>query len=147
MAALHVFILYSYTGTRNFFWFQRVRKNARKQKSLFYFINIENPSNDNIIRGGKKIKFTACPKPRRRSFQQAPKVFWWAELISQFFCCSNSSKNITCLSGKLKTEFTSLIAESTSPGLSDTTFFARWLYILLSLSFMKVLPTRLHVAS
>ena len=28
--------------------------------------------------------------------------------------------------GKLRTEFTSLIAKSTSPGLSDTTFFARW---------------------
>ena len=74
MAAWHVFILYSYTGTRNFFWFQSVRKNARKQKSLFYFINIENPSNDNIIRGGKKIKFTACPKPRRH-FNQPQKFF------------------------------------------------------------------------
>ena len=30
--------------------------------------------------------------------------------------------------GKLKTEFTSPIAKSTSPGLSDTTFFARWLF-------------------
>ena len=30
--------------------------------------------------------------------------------------------------GKLKTEFTSLIAKSTNPGLSDTTFFAHcWL--------------------
>ena len=52
------------------------------------------------------------------SFQLAPKTFWLTELISQFFCYSNSSKNITCLSGKLKTEFT-------GPGLSDTTFFAR----------------------
>ena len=58
------------------------------------------------------------------SFQLAPKPFWRAELISQFFCYSNSSKNVTCPSGKLKTEFTSPIAESTSPGLSDTTFFA-----------------------
>ena len=63
------------------------------------------------------------------SFQLAPKAFWWAELISQFFCCSNSSKNITCPSGKLKTEFTSLIAKSTSPRLSDTTFFARWVLV------------------
>ena len=59
------------------------------------------------------------------SFQLAPKTFWRTELISQFFCYSNSSKNITCPSGKLKTEFTSPIAKSTSPGLSDTTFFAR----------------------
>ena len=63
------------------------------------------------------------------SFQLAPKTFWLAELISQFFCYSNSSKNITCPSGKLKTEFTSLIAKSTSPGLSDTTFFAHWVSI------------------
>ena len=37
---------------------------------------------------------------------------------------SNSSKDITCQSGKLKTDFTSLIAKSTNPGLWDTTFFA-----------------------
>ena len=47
-------------------------------------------------------------------------------MISQFYCYSDSSKNITCPPGKLKTEFTSLIAKSTSPGLSKTTFFARW---------------------
>ena len=61
------------------------------------------------------------------SFQLVPKAFRRAELISHFFCYSNSSKNITCPSGKLKTDFTSPIAKSTSPGLSDTTFFARWL--------------------
>ena len=33
-----------------------------------------------------------------------------------------------CPSGKLKTEFTSPIAKSTSPGLWDTTFFAHCLY-------------------
>ena len=59
------------------------------------------------------------------SFQLAPKTFWLAELISQFFCYSNSSKDLTCPSGKLKTEFTGPIAKSTSPGLSDSTFFAR----------------------
>ena len=59
------------------------------------------------------------------SFQLAPKTFWWAELISQFFFSLNSSKNITCQLGKLTTEFTSPIAKSTSPGLSDTNFFAR----------------------
>ena len=40
------------------------------------------------------------------SFQLAPKAFCWAELISHFFCYSDSSKNITCPSGKLKTDFT-----------------------------------------
>ena len=64
------------------------------------------------------------------SFQLALKAFWLAELISQLFLYSNCSKNITCLSGKLKTKFTSPIAKSTSPGLSDTTFFARsnWVF-------------------
>ena len=33
---------------------------------------------------------------------------------------------ITCLSEKLRTEFTSPTAKSTSPMLWDTTFFARW---------------------
>ena len=54
------------------------------------------------------------------SFQLTPKTFWLEELISQFFCYSNSSNNI-----RLKTEFTSPIAKSNSPRLSDTTFFAR----------------------
>ena len=35
-------------------------------------------------------------------------------------------KIFSCPSGKLSTEFTSPIAKSTSSGLSDTTFFARW---------------------
>ena len=46
--------------------------------------------------------------------------------ISQFFWNLNSSKNFTYPSGKLITEFTNPIAKSTSPGLSDTTFFTRW---------------------
>ena len=37
-----------------------------------------------------------------------------------------SSKNSTCPSGKLLTKITSLIAKSTSHGLSDMTFFAWW---------------------
>ena len=82
------------------------------------------------FQGAKKIIFTACLSGKLKSFlaqtsfSNSPKPFWWAELISQFFCYSNSSKNITCPSGKLKTEFTCPIAKSTSPGLSDTTFFA-----------------------
>ena len=48
-----------------------------------------------------------------------------SRLISQFFCNLNSSKKFTCPSGKLITEFTSQIAKSASPGISDSTFFAR----------------------
>ena len=68
------------------------------------------------------------------SFQLAPKTFWLAELISQLFCYSKSSKNITRPLGKWKTEFTSPIAKSTCPGLLDTTFFACW-WALLNTAF------------
>ena len=86
----------------------------------------------NITQGAKKILFTACHSGKlelafttQTSFQLAPKAFCPAELISQFFFYSNCSKNITCPSSKLKTELTSPITKSTSPGLSDITFFAR----------------------
>ena len=82
----------------------------------------------------QRKSFTACHSGKLKLtftspdvISTSPKAFWTAELISQFFCFSNSSKKITCPSGKLKTEFTSPIAKSTSPGLSDTTFFARCL--------------------
>ena len=85
------------------------------------------------LQGAKKIIYTACLSGKLKLeftspdiISNSPKPFWRAELISQFFCYSNSSKSITCPSGKLKTEFTCPIAKSTSPGLSDTTFFARW---------------------
>ena len=55
----------------------------------------------------------------------SPKNVLMSRLISKFFGNLNSSKNFTCRSGKLITEFTSPIAKSTSPALSDTTFFAR----------------------
>ena len=42
-------------------------------------------------------------------------------------------KIFACPSGKLSTEFTSPIAKSTSPGLSDTTFFTRRGFMLLGL--------------
>ena len=35
-------------------------------------------------------------------------------------------KIFACPSGKLSTEFTSRITKSIRPGMSDTTFFARW---------------------
>ena len=60
------------------------------------------------------------------SFQLAPKTCLRVELISQFYCNWNSLKNFTCVSVKLRKEFTSLIAKSTSPWISDTTFFARY---------------------
>ena len=83
--------------------------------------------------GAKKVIFTACHLGKLKLAFTSPDVistslksFWLTELLSKFFCDSNSSKNINCQSGKLKTEFTSPIAKSTSPGQSDTTFFACW---------------------
>ena len=94
-----------------------------------------------LIQQGAKKFFTACHLSKLKltyhllaqtSFQLAPKTFWWAELIWQFCCNLNSSKNFTCTSGKLRTEFTSPMAKYTSPGLSDTTFFARPVQVSIS---------------
>ena len=43
----------------------------------------------------------------------------------QFFCNLNSPKTFASQLGRFRTEFTSPIAKSTSPGLLDTTFIAR----------------------
>ena len=85
-----------------------------------------------LLQGAKKVIFKACHSGKLKlayteaqmSFQLT-RTLWWAELISQFFCNLNSSKNSTWPSGELRTEFTSPITKSTIPGLSDTTFFAR----------------------
>ena len=72
------------------------------------------------IRGKLKLIFTSP-----NIIPTSPKNVLMSRLISQFLCNLDSSKNFTCPSGKLITEFTSPIAKPTSPGLSDTTFFAR----------------------
>ena len=85
----------------------------------------------------KKVIFTAYHSGKLKLtftspniISTSPKNVLMSRLISQFFCNLNSSKKFTCPSGKLITEFTSSIAKSTSPGLSDTTFFARrWTYL------------------
>ena len=90
-----------------------------------------------VDQGAKKVIFTACHLGKLKLtftspniISTSPKNVLMSRLISQFFCNLNSSKKFTCPSGKLITEFTSSIAKSTSPGLSDTTFFAgRWTYL------------------
>ena len=59
---------------------------------------------------------------RDRTKYQKP---WWADGFHSSSVIWIPQRNFTCPSGKLITEFTSLIAKSTSPGLSDTTFFIR----------------------
>ena len=90
--------------------------------------------------GAKKVIFTACHSGKLKLTSTSPNIISTSpknvlisRLISQFFCNLNSSKNFTCPLGKLITEFTSPIAKSTSPGLSDTTFFARWVTLRLML--------------
>ena len=56
----------------------------------------------------------------------SPKSFLTSRIHFTILLLFEFLKKITCASGKLKTEFTSRKAKSTSPGLSDTTFFARW---------------------
>ena len=61
-----------------------------------------------------------------KSFQLAPKLFLISRIDYNSSVIGICSKNSTCLSNKLRTKITSPIAKSTSPGLSDTTFFACW---------------------
>ena len=85
--------------------------------------------------GAKKIIFTACHSGKLKLASTSldviltgPKNLLTSRIDFTVFCHSNSSKNLTCPSSKLKTEFTSPIAKSTSPGLSDSTFFAHWMF-------------------
>ena len=80
-----------------------------------------------VDQDAKKIIFTAChsgklkltfTSPNNVMISTSPQNVLMSRVISQFFCNLNSSKNFI-------TEFTSPIAKPTSPGLSDTTFFAR----------------------
>ena len=92
-----------------------------------------------VLQGAKKVIFTAYHSGKLKLtftgpnvILTSPKSVLMSRLSSQFFCNLNSSKKFTCLSGKLIIEFTSPMAKSTTPGLSDTTFFARWCYFRLT---------------
>ena len=67
--------------------------------------------------GAKKVIFTACHSGKLNLtftspniISTSPKNVLMSRLISQFFRNLNSSKNYTCLSGKQRIQFTSLIA-------------------------------------
>ena len=76
---------------------------------------------------------------RDRTKYQKP---WWADGFHSSSVIWIPQRNFTCPLGKLITEFTSPIAKSTSPGLSDTTFFIRctqmffWLIRQSSITFL-----------
>ena len=73
-----------------------------------------------------KLKLTLSPN----IFSRSPKNVLMSRIdFTVLFLGGNFTKNFTCRLGKLRTEFTSPITKSTSPGLSYTTFFAHWLCI------------------
>ena len=97
-------------------------------------LGINNSKTGTSWQGAKNVIFTACHSGKLKLAITCPKVISNSPqhfLIWQFFCKLNSSKYSTCPTGKLRTEFTSPIAKSTSPGLSDTTFFARWHSVII----------------
>ena len=60
-------------------------------------------------------------KRKNHYFEPAPPNFYWAGLITVLLLLE-FPKNLSCPSGKLRTEFSSSIAKSTYHGLSDMTF-------------------------
>ena len=62
-----------------------------------------------------------------KSFQQALNPFLISRIDYNPSVIWISSKNSTCPLGKLRTKITSPIAKSSSPGLSDMTFFTQTL--------------------
>ena len=110
--------------------------NTRKRLSSnfldlrYSFLGIQRQKNLSSFEWTKWNNRVTLSRVQRKSFLQklaftSPDVISTSPKNVLFFCYSNSSYNITCPSGKLKTEFISPIAKSSSPGLSDTTFFAR----------------------
>ena len=79
---------------------------------------------------GREHNTTGCKESHIYSlpFWQAvaPKPFLIGRIDNNPSVIWISPKHSTCPSGKLRTKNTSPIAKSTSPGLSDSTFFARW---------------------
>ena len=72
-----------------------------------------------------KFRRTFFTKKRPKVLNRHTKWQRWQSEKLPVFGVFVSRKIFGCPSGKLSTEFTSPIAKSTSPGLSDTTFFAR----------------------
>ena len=87
----------------------------------------------NEWQGAKKVSFTACHSSKLelactspQVISASPKTLFDLQDWLPSFCNLNFPKKFTCLSGKLRTEFTCPKAKSTSRGLSDTTIFECW---------------------
>jgi len=85
------------------------------------------------VQGAKKIIFTACHSGKLKLaftspdvISTSPKSFSSSRIDFTLLLLFEFLKEHHLPLGQVKTDFTSPIAKSTSPGLSDTTFFARW---------------------
>ena len=110
-------------------WFQELYKCLTTDKLIIlqHFKQKKYPT-----QGAKKIIFTAChsgkPKLAFTSpdiISTSPKSFLTSRIDFTVLLLFEFLKKHHLPAGKLKTEFTSPIAKSTSPGLSDTTLFTR----------------------
>ena len=95
-------------------------------KSLYFCFSYMQASQLRYQQGAKKIIFTACHSGKLRLAFTSPDVI---STSPKNFLTSRIDLKVLLLFEFLKktslAEFTSPIAKSTSPGLSDTTFFAR----------------------
>ena len=98
---------------------------------LLLFFSRPNYVSSILKSGSKESQFYSLPFGQAlaslylpKSFQLPCKFFLEAGLITVLLLFLNSPKNFTCSLGKLRTEGTSTLAKSTSPGLSDSTVFA-----------------------
>ena len=92
------------------------------------FLTTDLPGNQ----GAKKIIFTACHSGKLKLAFTSPDVistssksFSSSRIDFTFLLLFKFLKEHHLPVGQVKTDFTSPIAKFTSPGLSDTTFFAR----------------------
>ena len=134
-----VWIQYRYSGTSiqksakglaNFVHYNEV---SLYRGSFSYILTVYTVEPRYKEQGAKKIIFTTCHSGKLKlAFTSldviwtSPKSFLTSRIDFTVLPLFELLKNNTCPSGKFKTEFTSQIAKSTSPGLSDTTFFALW---------------------
>ena len=88
--------------------------------------------------GVKKVSFTACHSGTSpQVISNSPKTLFVLQHWLQSFCNLNFPQKQHLPSDKLRTKITSTIAKSTSPGLSDTTFFARWVPLSCTVPFIE----------
>ena len=104
-------------------------------------MSVQSPGEGHIIsccycvQGAKKVSFTACHSGKLELACTSPQVistspktlFDWQDLL-QSLCGLNFAKKQHFPIGQVKnvTKITSQIAKSTSPRLSDATFFLCW---------------------